>query len=172
MGPIGAGAADQREFEITLGRRRMAALELGGQRWWYITPSDALHCVRDRTQTIVAEKLRSNPLEPGWRANIAVLPLVAVRAAASVAPAWRVVGSRTLGRRAGAFYLSSKPRGREKERKMRAISLAEANKIINGTFASAKRRKAHALAAIMLDASHLPWEGPTLTPALAGADFP
>jgi uncharacterized protein GlcG (DUF336 family) len=35
---------------------------------------------------------------------------------------------------------------------MRAISLAEANKIINGTFASAKRRKAHALAAIMLDA--------------------
>src|SRR5262249_50542762 len=32
MGPIGAGAADQREFEITLGRRRMAALELGGQR--------------------------------------------------------------------------------------------------------------------------------------------
>jgi uncharacterized protein GlcG (DUF336 family) len=35
---------------------------------------------------------------------------------------------------------------------MRAISLAEANKIINGTFASAKRRKAHALTAIMLDA--------------------
>src|SRR5437763_16707188 len=39
------------------------------------------------------------------------------------------------------------------ERKsMRAISLAEANKIINGTFASAKRRKAYALAAIVLDA--------------------
>src|SRR5207249_11220268 len=36
---------------------------------------------------------------------------------------------------------------------MRAISLAEANKIINGTFASAKKRKAHALAAIVLDAS-------------------
>jgi len=35
---------------------------------------------------------------------------------------------------------------------MRAISLAEANKIINGTFASAKKRKAHALAAIVLDA--------------------
>jgi uncharacterized protein GlcG (DUF336 family) len=35
---------------------------------------------------------------------------------------------------------------------MRAISLAEANKIIDGTFASAKRRKAHALAAIVLDA--------------------
>jgi len=32
MGPIGAGAADQRELEITLGRRRMAALELGAQR--------------------------------------------------------------------------------------------------------------------------------------------
>ena len=28
---------------------------------------------------------------------------------------------------------------------MRAISLAEANKIIEGTFASAKRRKAYAL---------------------------
>jgi uncharacterized protein GlcG (DUF336 family) len=35
---------------------------------------------------------------------------------------------------------------------MRAISLDEANKIINGTFASAKRRKAYALAAIVLDA--------------------
>src|SRR5438094_5141608 len=35
---------------------------------------------------------------------------------------------------------------------MRAISLAEANKIIEGTFASAKRRKAYALAAIVLDA--------------------
>src|SRR3989442_4460503 len=35
---------------------------------------------------------------------------------------------------------------------MRAITLAEANKIINGTFAAAKRRKAHALAAIVLDA--------------------
>ena len=35
---------------------------------------------------------------------------------------------------------------------MRAISLAEANKIINGTFASARKRKAHALAAIVLDA--------------------
>src|SRR5436309_15733396 len=35
---------------------------------------------------------------------------------------------------------------------MRAISLAEANKIINGTFVSAKRRKAYALAAIVLDA--------------------
>ena len=32
MGPIGAGAADPRELEITLGRRRMAALELGAQR--------------------------------------------------------------------------------------------------------------------------------------------
>jgi uncharacterized protein GlcG (DUF336 family) len=35
---------------------------------------------------------------------------------------------------------------------MRAISLAEANKIIDGTFASGKKRKAHALAAIVLDA--------------------
>jgi uncharacterized protein GlcG (DUF336 family) len=35
---------------------------------------------------------------------------------------------------------------------MRAISLAEANKIIDGSFASAKRRKAYALAAIVLDA--------------------
>ncbi|MGH6767443.1 MAG: GlcG/HbpS family heme-binding protein [Xanthobacteraceae bacterium] len=35
---------------------------------------------------------------------------------------------------------------------MRAISLAEANKIINGTFASARKRKAYALAAIVLDA--------------------
>ena len=35
---------------------------------------------------------------------------------------------------------------------MRAISLAEANKIINGTFASARRRKSYALAAIVLDA--------------------
>src|SRR5262245_24156912 len=35
---------------------------------------------------------------------------------------------------------------------MRAISLAEANKIIEGTFAAAKKRKAHALATIVLDA--------------------
>ena len=35
---------------------------------------------------------------------------------------------------------------------MRAISLAEANEIIDGTFASAKKRKAYALAAIVLDA--------------------
>jgi uncharacterized protein GlcG (DUF336 family) len=35
---------------------------------------------------------------------------------------------------------------------MRAISLAEANRIIEGTFAAAKKRKAHALAAIVLDA--------------------
>ena len=35
---------------------------------------------------------------------------------------------------------------------MRAISLAEANKIIEGTFASAKKRKAYPLAAIVLDA--------------------
>jgi uncharacterized protein GlcG (DUF336 family) len=35
---------------------------------------------------------------------------------------------------------------------MRAISLAEANKMIAGTFASAKKRKAYALAAIVLDA--------------------
>jgi uncharacterized protein GlcG (DUF336 family) len=35
---------------------------------------------------------------------------------------------------------------------MRSISLAEANKIINGTFASARKRKAYALAAIVLDA--------------------
>jgi len=35
---------------------------------------------------------------------------------------------------------------------MRAIMLAEANRIINGTFASARRRKAYALAAIVLDA--------------------
>jgi uncharacterized protein GlcG (DUF336 family) len=35
---------------------------------------------------------------------------------------------------------------------MRAISLAEALEIIEGTFASAKKRKAHALSAILLDA--------------------
>jgi uncharacterized protein GlcG (DUF336 family) len=35
---------------------------------------------------------------------------------------------------------------------MRALSLAEANKIIHGTFASARRRKAYPLAAIVLDA--------------------
>jgi uncharacterized protein GlcG (DUF336 family) len=35
---------------------------------------------------------------------------------------------------------------------MRGISLDEANKIISGTFASAKKRKAYALAAIVLDA--------------------
>src|SRR3982074_2523920 len=35
---------------------------------------------------------------------------------------------------------------------MRAISLAEANTIIEGTFASAGKRKAYALAAIVLDA--------------------
>ena len=35
---------------------------------------------------------------------------------------------------------------------MRAISLAEANKIIDGTFASAEKRQAYALAAIVLDA--------------------
>src|SRR5438270_9685679 len=35
---------------------------------------------------------------------------------------------------------------------MRAISLEEANRIITGTFASARRRRAYALAAIVLDA--------------------
>src|SRR5215207_640466 len=35
---------------------------------------------------------------------------------------------------------------------MRALSLAEANEIITGTFASARKRKAYALAAIVLDA--------------------
>src|SRR5438552_18214939 len=35
---------------------------------------------------------------------------------------------------------------------MRAISLDEANRIINGTFASAEKRNAYALAAIVLDA--------------------
>src|SRR4051812_20307712 len=35
---------------------------------------------------------------------------------------------------------------------MRGISLDEANKIISGTFVSAKKRKAYALAAIVLDA--------------------
>jgi uncharacterized protein GlcG (DUF336 family) len=35
---------------------------------------------------------------------------------------------------------------------MRAITLAEANQIIEGTFASAKKRNAYALAAIVLDA--------------------
>jgi uncharacterized protein GlcG (DUF336 family) len=35
---------------------------------------------------------------------------------------------------------------------MRAISLAEANKMIEGTFKSARKRKAYALAAIVLDA--------------------
>jgi uncharacterized protein GlcG (DUF336 family) len=35
---------------------------------------------------------------------------------------------------------------------MRSITLAEANKIINGTFTSAKERKSYALAVIVLDA--------------------
>jgi uncharacterized protein GlcG (DUF336 family) len=35
---------------------------------------------------------------------------------------------------------------------MRAITLAEANRIIEGTFAAAEKRKAYALAAIVLDA--------------------
>ena len=35
---------------------------------------------------------------------------------------------------------------------MRAISLVEANKIITGTFASARKHKAYALAAVVLDA--------------------
>src|SRR4051812_14571467 len=35
---------------------------------------------------------------------------------------------------------------------MRAISLVEANKIIDGTFASAEKRQAYALAAVVLDA--------------------
>src|SRR5262249_29445561 len=43
-------------------------------------------------------------------------------------------GFTDVGTTCRSFYLSSKPRGREKERKMRAISLAEASKIINGTF--------------------------------------
>src|SRR4029077_16175937 len=49
--------------------------------------------------------------------------------------------------------VAARVRGRrDGEASMRAISLAEANKIINGTFASAKKRKAYALAAIVLDA--------------------
>ena len=36
----------------------------------------------------------------------------------------------------------------EDRKQMRAISLAEANRIIGGTFASARKRRAHALAAI------------------------
>ena len=36
---------------------------------------------------------------------------------------------------------------------MRGLSLAEANKIIEGTFKSAKKRKAYALAAIVLGGS-------------------
>src|ERR1035437_832914 len=39
-----------------------------------------------------------------------------------------------------------------KAKPMRSISLAEANKLITGTFASARKRKAYALAAIVLDA--------------------
>jgi uncharacterized protein GlcG (DUF336 family) len=35
---------------------------------------------------------------------------------------------------------------------MRAITLAEANRILEGTFAAAEKRKAYALAAIVLDA--------------------
>src|SRR4051795_2026844 len=49
--------------------------------------------------------------------------------------------------------VAARVRGRrDGETRMRAISLAEANKIISGTFASARRRKAYALAAIVLDA--------------------
>src|SRR2546425_4769112 len=49
-----------------------------------------------------------------------------------------------------AFILSQ--RENDGETAMRAITLAEANTIIEGTFASARKRKAHALAAIVLDA--------------------
>src|SRR3954468_12842871 len=49
--------------------------------------------------------------------------------------------------------VAARVRGRrDGEASMRAISLAEANKIIDGTFASAETRQAYALAAIVLDA--------------------
>src|SRR4029078_9612935 len=49
--------------------------------------------------------------------------------------------------------VAARVRGRrDGEASMRAISLAEANKIIDGTFASAEKREAYALAAIVLDA--------------------
>src|SRR3954451_1195466 len=49
--------------------------------------------------------------------------------------------------------VAARVRGRrDGEASMRAISLAEANKIIDGTFASAEKRQAYALAAIVLDA--------------------
>ena len=44
------------------------------------------------------------------------------------------------------------PVTRMKANVMRSISLAQANKIVTGTFASARKRKAYALAAIVLDA--------------------
>src|SRR3954463_8699277 len=49
--------------------------------------------------------------------------------------------------------VAARVRGRrDGEASMRAISLAEANRIIDGTFASAEKRQAYALAAIVLDA--------------------
>src|SRR3954452_25406732 len=49
--------------------------------------------------------------------------------------------------------VAARVRGRrDGEASMRAISLAEANKIIDGTFASAEKRQAYALASIVLDA--------------------
>src|SRR4029078_5897673 len=49
--------------------------------------------------------------------------------------------------------VAARVRGRrDGEASMRAISLAEANKIIDGTLASAEKREAYALAAIVLDA--------------------
>src|SRR5262249_20198017 len=47
------------------------------------------------------------------------------------------------------FSIFSAPNGADR---MRAISLAEAIKIIEGTFASARKRKAYPLSAIVLDA--------------------
>src|SRR5215467_1743699 len=81
------------------------------------------------------------------------------RGSGSPPPRGRTVRERNHDARLPAPRGRAQHRGRFRSRGptkgpslMRAISLAEANKIITGTFASAKRRKAYALAAIVLDA--------------------
>src|SRR5439155_10868809 len=61
-------------------------------------------------------------------------------------------GDADMGLPVGPQVLSNSAPATDQGKPMRAISLAEANKMIEGTFASAKKRKAYALAAIVLDA--------------------
>src|SRR5262245_7424568 len=89
------------------------------------------------------------PMNPSLRGSAAARTAII---AAPPAPRPRPMESNDVDvdRRGGSAIL---PQARNPgETCMRAISLAEANRIIEGTFASAKKRKAYALAAIVLDA--------------------